>query len=167
MSANIINNYTKKHVLSTTVQILDVITSCNCNCHPTAAILFRYRSNGSRDFTVSIYLEVTSHQTFRVRLPVTLCRHLSQPYSPYSIETKDVITSKIRFKHSQQEHYKIHFIICYKLHNAEISQLDVAKVLSLIQGKVWFLSTIAFQISSVSVLEYTLQPTVTFSKFFI
>jgi hypothetical protein len=94
LSQNCHSEKRKYHVLSTTVQILDVITSFNCNCRPTAAILFRYRSNGSHDFPVSICLEVTSHQTFRVRLAVTLWRHLSQPYTPYSIETKDVITSK-------------------------------------------------------------------------
>jgi hypothetical protein len=41
----------KKHVLSTTVQILDVITSFNLNCYPVmmdqprAAILFRRHGN--------------------------------------------------------------------------------------------------------------------------
>jgi hypothetical protein len=70
----------KKHVLSTTVQILDVITSFNLNCYPVmmdqprAAILFRRHGNWSRDLPLTVYRWVTSRVRSKSR--VSLWRHL-------------------------------------------------------------------------------------------
>jgi hypothetical protein len=57
---------------------------------PSAAILFRRRSNASRDSPLSIYLEVTSRQTFRVRNPssaVTSPFHSGTPSIPAKPKT--------------------------------------------------------------------------------
>jgi hypothetical protein len=65
--------------------------------HPSAAILFRYRSNGSRDSAVSIYLEVTSRSHFRVRLPFLAVTSPFHSHTP-RIKTKPKTLSRQNLK---------------------------------------------------------------------
>jgi hypothetical protein len=61
--------------------------------HPSAAILFRYRSKGSRDSAVSIYLEVTSRPHLRVRLPFLAVTSPFHSHTP-RIKTKPKTLSR-------------------------------------------------------------------------
>jgi hypothetical protein len=55
--------------------------------------LFRYRSNGSRDSAVSIYLEVTPRPHFRVRLPFLAVTSPFHSHTP-RIKTKPKTLSR-------------------------------------------------------------------------